>query len=1584
MRFATSRCPSGWWRAVSALAFLTLSAASASAGPLFGSVYQTFATGAYPACVVLHDMDGDGIADVLTADYSGSTVSVLPGHADGSFGAARKVSLVAGSGPHSIATGDFNEDGIADFAVAEVYLNGLTVFLGTGGGAFGPGQVYGTGILCAYVLADDVDGDGHADLLAANSGSGTVTLLHGDGAGGFQRGWDVTAGTQPECVALADMDLDGVRDLLVSNGSAATVSVLHGLGNGTFGTRTDFASGYPAEQFAVGDLNGDGVPDVALATFKGSIDADHLVVFLGDGVGGFAPRAEYLAQVGSWATAIVDADGDTHLDIVLANSNTRSNSVSIFRGVGDGTFGTATSYPAGPGPNGVVAGDVTGDGHADLLVSDGLSTTVALLRGNGDGTFGQTHTYAAGESPWTLVMADLSGDGQPELVVTDYTRAQVGVFPGLAGGGFGPRVDYAVGSYPTGVAVGDLNGDGTPDLVVANSFSSASSSVSVLLATGGGSFQPRVDVPAGSQAKAVVVADLNGDGHLDIATANYGGGNASVLLGHGDGTFAPHVEYAAGTSPDGIAAADLDGDGDLDLAVANYQSVNVTVLRNGGAGTFSTLSTLSAAGFATGVVATDLSGDGLPDIAVAEQGSYYISVYLSTGEGTFQPRQDVRAVGQPASIAVADVDGDGAVDLVAAAPDLNTVEVHRGNGVGGFFAGETFGTGTYPWSVALADLTGDGRPEVATADYTASTATVLTNTSAASVSRAGAPAATPPAAGEYPASVLAVWAPAARLAGANAGQTRASLTSSRPPADRAPATTTFAPEFSTPFISYPLDGTPSDAVTADVNGDGRPDVVTCLTGGVLADNVELRLGLPGGIFGGTLAAPTGALPVALAATELDGDGRADIVVANKNANSVSILHGHADGTLGDRVDYAVPAQPVAVAVHDLDGDGLVDIAVASTAGQCVSVLRGLGGGAFAAPVVYFVASNPQDVAIGDVDGDGHSDLVVSTSYLSAFSVCFGAGDGTFWRRVDRVSSAGAPYHFVLHDYTADGVLDITAIVGSTGLLALFAGTGTGDFTLAQQVTTGGTSDILLTTADLDGDGVAELVLGPDGLVSCYRAVSGLLQPFGVALPSGGGKPALCAADFDGDGRQDIAAANPYGYSFGVYHSAPDGTLGTPLALAGPGTQQMLVTGDINGDSWPDIVTCGWSDSITVWLGSAAGTYTFGPALPRYTGTDVLALADLNRDGILDLVVSQEGDSYLHNWAVNVLLGHGDGSFTQFSTYYVLGASYTINFGDLNEDGFLDMLVMTGRLTIFYGSGDGRFPRSKDVQTFMTGASDPVVADVTGDGHLDLVVHGTHSFSVYAGKGNGGLLAPVTYTAATSPVGLAVTQMPGDAYPDVVLVTASDTVQVFPGQAGGSFGAPITSAATASCTGALFGDVDGDGVFDIVTVNQWSNGIGTLHGTSDSHFERPVWYGTSGTPFPGALVDVNHDGAADVILGSETDLGPAVVRNTHTGSVTGAEPPSSSTPRMADLRIASSGGTPRFLLSVPRASQVTLDIWSVDGRRVTRLIDGWYPAGRHAIEGAPLRSGPRRLAAGLYWARLSSSGTACTRRFVLVR
>ena len=321
----------------------------------------------------------------------------------------------------------------------------------------------------------------------------------------------------------------------------------------------------------------------------------------------------------------------------------------------------------------------------------------------------------------------------------------------------------------------DLNGDGKPDLIVADQGSSA---VSVLLNTTApgaatASFAAQMAFATGRGPHSVTTADLNGDGKPDLIVANSAANTVSVLLnttapGAATPSFAAQQTFATGSGPFFVRAADLNGDGKPDLIVANGDSNTVSVFLNTTAPGATTPSFADQQTFATGhepdsVTAADLNGDGQPDLIVANDSSNTVSVLLNTTalaitSPAFAAQQSSATGSSPVSVAAADLNGDGKPDLIVANKTSNTVSVLLNTTAAGattpsFAAQQTFATGGYPVSVAAADFNGDGKPDLIVANYHSNTVSVLLNTTAPGPTTPSFAAQQTFATGTYPRSV---------------------------------------------------------------------------------------------------------------------------------------------------------------------------------------------------------------------------------------------------------------------------------------------------------------------------------------------------------------------------------------------------------------------------------------------------------------------------------------------------------------------------------------------------------------------------------------------------------------------------------------------------------------------------------------------------------------------------------------------------------------------------------------------------------------------------------------------------------------
>jgi hypothetical protein len=355
-------------------------------------------------------------------------------------------------------------------------------------------------------------------------------------------------------------------------------------------------------------------------------------------------------------------------------------------GIGDGgstactganlTFAIST-YPAGRQPIAVAIGALR-DAGPDIVVANLTSNSAGVFLNTGAGLFGAQRPFATGQGPAAVALADIDGDGVQDLLVANGTDNTLGVLLGGANGVFGPQFTYAVDPGPSGLAVADFNGDGLPDVAVACYFQG---DVDVLLNQGDGGFGPVAAYDdAGLAPQALVAAQVITAGQLDLGVANgNGNGGFDVLFGTGTGAFPTQLDVNAFLQGDAIVAADFNGDGKVDLAVAytgyldetaSEETNEVLVYRGNGNGTFQTPLTYPTVYTPFGLATGDINGDGIPDLVTAETNANgnvgNVGIFLGNGDGTFQPELSVAAGQGLSAAAVADLNGDGKLDIAVA------------------------------------------------------------------------------------------------------------------------------------------------------------------------------------------------------------------------------------------------------------------------------------------------------------------------------------------------------------------------------------------------------------------------------------------------------------------------------------------------------------------------------------------------------------------------------------------------------------------------------------------------------------------------------------------------------------------------------------------------------------------------------------------------------------------------------------------------------------------------------------------------------------------------------------------------------
>jgi hypothetical protein len=401
---------------------------------------------------------------------------------------------------------------------------------------------------------------------------------------------DITArvsfatGARPYSVAIGDIDGDGKADIVTANQTANTVSVLRNTGSGSslsFATKVDFTTGPTPFSVALGDMDGDGKLDIAIVN-RGDNTISVLRNTGSVGNLSFAAKTDFATSVLPWSIAIGDMDGDGRPDLAVANLG--ANSASILRNtssVGSLSFDNKIDLTTGATPRAVAIGDIDGDGKAELVTANQGENSVSVFRNTGSAgtiSFAAKTDFTTGQAPLSVAIGDLDGDGKLDVSAGNFTDNTVSVLRNTSSVGtlgFAAKTDFATGSAPSGVAFGDIDGDGKPELAITNQTAFTISLLRNTSSIGSLNLTPKVDLATGQNPFSLAIGDLNNDGKLDFATADYSDNTVSVLVNNP--VFSTNANLSNLNLSDGTLSPNFLANTTSYTAAVNSSTNNITV-----------------------------------------------------------------------------------------------------------------------------------------------------------------------------------------------------------------------------------------------------------------------------------------------------------------------------------------------------------------------------------------------------------------------------------------------------------------------------------------------------------------------------------------------------------------------------------------------------------------------------------------------------------------------------------------------------------------------------------------------------------------------------------------------------------------------------------------------------------------------------------------------------------------------------------------------------------------------------------------------------------------------------------------------
>ena len=655
------------------------------------------------------------------------------------------------------------------------------------------------------------------------------------------------------------------------------------------------------------------------------------------------------------------------------------------------------------------------------------------------------------------------------------------------------------------------------------------------------------------------------------------------------------------------------------------------------------------------------------------------------------------------------------------------------------------------------------------------------------------------------------------------------------------ASTEFAPAsfLSAPF--FHLSGAPTSIAAGDLNGDGKLDLVTTNWS---SGKVTVSLGLGSGKFAPGVDYAVGSHPGSAIIADIDGDGRADVIVSNQTEGTVRVLLGSGNGKLQQAQIYSIGFNPAFIAVGDVNGDGKTDVVVSGGSSRCLAILLNEGGGSLGKPVVHMLSKTSTSFAIADLNRDEHTDLALANDD-GTISVLLGTGDGNF-RSTPDVKVAQGPLSSILAaDFDRDGKVDLAATLAGERQLSVLIGKGNGGFDSPATYRVG-SNPVSIALGDVDEDGIPDLVVTNQGSNSFSILGGNTDGTFRSSLDYVAGKGPLAAVtgDFYGSGHLDLAIINNASQTISLPLGNGDGTFRAARAYSVELQPKAVAFGNLTGGKSSDLVVtnfcgsdtaCGKGGTVSVMAATENGyhlasTYSLG------SGPVAVALLDVDSDKNLDIVALNRSDK-----TISILLGLGGGSFQQQFTLPLAEAPVAFAVGDFNHDGKTDLAVLgdcgsakcsqPGTLEILYGTGDGGFHSAIAYLVDYTPTA-IAVGDLNKDKNLDILVSNSCGKSASC--------------------------------------TAAGTATVFLGDASGKFTTGKDVALGKSPSSVSLGDLNGRGVLDLLVTRSADNTVAVLRGAGDGTFQTPVVYKVGANPDSLAIADFNGDGKLDVAVGNTGD------------------------------------------------------------------------------------------------------------------
>ncbi|MBF0158196.1 MAG: VCBS repeat-containing protein [Magnetococcales bacterium] len=1319
--------------------------------------------------------------------------------------------------------------------------------------SFAPAVNHAVGGPPVAIASTDVNGDGNIDLVAGLSG-GTASLLPGDGRGGFAPASDYT-GHWPQSINRADFDGDGSIDLVNVSFSDDRVLLLFGDGTGHFAPAIHYTVGDGPIAVTTADFNGDGKIDIACANFLNNnislllnntppaaptgLDLD-----AADDLGG--SNSDNITRQTSSLT-IMGSSGVVGANIVLFDDQDNdglidSGEALVTTDVTAADWSVDINLTAGTHAIRAIQVDAMGSSsRASQPMTIMIPTTNRAPTVSGLSRSMDEDNY----SPLDLTFADFKaqfndsdGDELSSIKITRLpsygalrwyngdaiTAITLNQEIAISGIEYVPHANWhGHDNFSWSGSDGQLDAthSATVDITVKpvgdtpalTNFSKTGPRNRAIPFTGHDFIGQFSDVDGDSLAR-IRITQLPDSGSLTLAGVAVTI-NQEVAGSHiGDLVFTPVAEWEGLVSWrwQGFDGVNWSHDATIYLAVGTYTK---PVLFE------PFFITSYVTGSPQAVVGADFNNDGKADIACANTGSDGVSLLFGDGLGGLTIVRHYAVGIRPRSIISADFNNDGKADIACANAGSDDVSVLLGDGQGGLTNAHNYATGSLPYSVGSSDFNGDGKADLICANGDDSNISVL-------------------------------------LGDGQGGFSDAS--------------------------NYAVGVSPRSVTVADFNGDNKADIVCA---NATSDDISILLGNGQGGFANASSYAIGGTPFSVTSADFNSDGKADIVCTSSYKDEVLLLLGDGQGGFAVPRGYAVGDFPGSVISADFNSDGRADVFCVNEGSDDGALLLGDGQGGFAVIHRYVVGDWPQSASSADFNSDGLTDIVVATNQRSEeiSLLLSGALD------LDTDSDSGPSDHDNITHRTSGLTLRGVGTSGTTlvlfddrnhsnrvdigEVLATNHVTGTvwqSDVSLApgthaiRFIETDGSSNhvpssMLMVTVDTTITTPTDLDLADesdDGFANSDNITSHRV----VTISGSGGEVGATLLLFDNRNSNNIPDFREYLTTIQLATTSWTTSIDlTPNTNHEIRAIQTDTAGNRSEVSLPLMIV-----SVSSIPANFAATRDY--AVGSYPVS--VTSADFNSDGKIDIACVNAGED-----EVSLLLGDGQGGFSDARSYSVDEWPISITSADLNGDGKTDIVCANeddGNVSLLLGDGQGGFA---DVVSYDVGSlpQSVISADFNGDGKMDIACadSGDYGVSVLLGDGQGGLADAIDFVVGHKPLSITSADFNGDGKIDIACANAnSDNVSLLFGDGQGGFSAIRNYAVGDAPVSITVADFNIDGKTDIVCANASSNSVSLLLGDGQGGFIPARNYAVGRSPQSVISVDFNGDGSSDIVCSNLDD------------------------------------------------------------------------------------------------------------------